>query len=51
MEGRCRTSLFLFFSKQGLVYLPLFEGLFVTLRRAVCLMALKAISMDSDSDN
>ena len=30
---------------QGLVYLPLFEG--VALKRAVCLITLKAISMDS----
>ena len=29
------------------MYLPLFEGAFVTLKRAVCLMALKAISMDT----
>ena len=51
MEGRCRTNLFLFSNKwltgQSLVYLPLFEGVFVALKRAVCLIALKAISMDS----
>ena len=51
MEGCCRTSLFLFSNKQligqGLVYFPLFEGVFVTLKRAVCLIALKAISMGS----
>ena len=29
------------------VHLPLFEGVLVTHRRAVSLMALKAISMDS----
>ena len=29
------------------MYLLLFEGVFVTLTRVVCLMALKAISMDS----
>ena len=32
---------------QGLVYLTLFEGVSVALKRAVCLIALKAISMDS----
>ena len=28
------------------MYLPLFEGVYVALKRAVCLIALKAISMD-----
>ena len=51
MEGHCGTSLFLFSNKwltgQGLVYLLLFEGLFVALKRAICLITLKAISMGS----
>ena len=29
------------------MHLPLFEGVFVALKRAVCLIALKTISMDS----
>ena len=32
---------------QGSVYLTLFEGVSVALKRTVCLIALKAISMDS----
>ena len=40
MEGRCRTSLFLFSNKwligQGLVYLPLFEGAWTVMTFNLC---------------
>ena len=55
MEGRCRTSLFLFSNKwltrQGLVYLPLFEGAWTVMTFNLCCRLGCSHARDKSDEN
>ena len=55
MEGRCRTSLFLFSNRwltwQGLVYLPLFEGAWTVMTFNLCCQLGCSRARDKSDEN